>query len=141
MRNKLLICILGLVSLILIGCTTYEEPIDNDGPIYKVDISNSINNTSDLLGVWVNILNHTDTIIFFEGRIRRWDKLANGFFNFYNYRVFSDSIFLKYTGAYKVGTPPYTRKILINEFKDSILIKDFHSVYPGIKGDIFAKKL
>jgi hypothetical protein len=140
MFNKLHQLLIGTLTFLLLGCTEYVEPTPIKSTNSKGTICDTITNVSDIYGIWINTLNSQDTIHISEGFINRWDRLASGYFHFYKYQINSDSILINYTGLYKVGTPPYHRNIFINNSKDSILIQDFKSVYPGIDGDTFAKK-
>jgi len=132
--------IILILTFLLIGCTEFVEPTLKKNDRAKTTISDIITNQSDIYGIWINTLNAKDTIKISEAFINRWDITASGYFHFYKYQINSDSILINYTGLYKVGTPPFHRNIFINKSKDSILIQDFHSVYPGIPGDTFAKK-
>jgi hypothetical protein len=127
--------LIGIVALLLLGCTEYA-----DSPINENAICDTITNQSDIYGTWINTVNARDTLRISEGFINRWDEMGDGFFHFYKYQISSDMILIKYTGLYKVGTVPYYGKIYINHSKDSILILGFQSVYPSVAGDTFAKK-
>jgi hypothetical protein len=136
MLVKLHYRLIGIVALLLFGCTEYaDSPAD-----FKTTICDTITNQSDLYGTWINTVNARDTIQISEGLINRWDEIGGGFFHFYKYQISSDMILIKYTGLYKVGTVPYYGKIYINHSKDSVLILGFQSVYPSVAGDTFAKK-
>ena len=110
------------------GCSVKEE----------LNPAKGISNT-DIKGVWVNIVTSRDTLMIKDSIIFRWDELSNGYGYYYKYKINSDSIILDYSGYYKVGVPPCTRKILLNNKRDSLIIQDFHTVYPGYDGDILIK--
>lgn len=110
------------------GCSVKEE----------LNPTKGISNT-DIKGVWVNIVTPWDTLMIKDSIIFRWDELSSSYGHYYKYKINSDSIILEYRGTYKVGVPPCTRKILLNDKKDSLIIQNFHTVFPGYEGDKFFK--
>jgi len=111
-----------------LGCSVKEE----------LNPTKGINNT-DIKGVWVNTLVTWDTIRVYDTIITRWDELSSSYGHYYKYKINYDSIILDYSGTYKVGVPPCTRKILLNDKQDSLIIQNFHTVFPGYEGDKFFK--
>jgi hypothetical protein len=136
---KLLLFLFGIVVLLLFSCTKNSDSIDTKTVSTKGSNSKNVISNSDIMGIWVNTLNSKDVIRIFDFHMNRWDALASGFYHYYNYTIKSDSIIINYTGLYKVGTPPYHRKIYLNNSKDSLTIQNFHSVYPSNPGDTFIK--
>jgi hypothetical protein len=139
MYSKLPLTLIGILTIISLGCTKNLDLTPIKSFSSNVTIRDTITNPSDIYGTWINTSNPKDTIKISEGFIERWDISSSGYFHFYKYQISVDSILIKYTGLYKVGTPPYHRTIFINTNKDSILIRGFHSVYPSSVGDIFVK--
>jgi hypothetical protein len=141
MKNtKPLLLLFGILVLLLFSCNK-----NNDILLTKKDGSNDsgsqkVIKNSDIMGIWVNSLNSKDIMRILDSTtINRWDASANGYYHFYSYKIIVDSIILNYTGLYKIGTPPYHRKIYLNNSKDSLKIQNFNSVYPGNSGDTFIK--
>ena len=110
------------------GCSVKEE----------LNPAKGISNT-DIKGVWVNIVTSRDTLMIKDSIIFRWDELSNGYGHYYRYKIISDSIILNYSGYFKVSLPPYYRRISLNNKKDTLIIQDFHTVYPSYQGDIFIR--
>lgn len=136
--------LLGFISSFL-GCSTSNDEMNpnemnpNEKKENNITDSKSISST-DIKGIWVNTLTSWDTLMIKDSIIFRWDELSNGYFHYYKYKINSDSIILDYSGNYKIGVPTCTRKILLNEKQDSLIIRDFHTVYPGYEGDIFLRQ-
>lgn len=105
----------------------------------KESNSKNLISNSDILGIWVNTLNSTDTIQINDTLITRWNFEANCYCHFYKYYIKTDSIILTYDGIDKVAILPYHEKLYLNNRKDSLTIQNFHSVHPSYKGDIFKK--
>jgi len=130
--------LLSFISSFL-GCSTSNDEMNpNENEEKNLTDSKSISST-DIKGVWVNIVTSRDTLMIKDSIIFRWDEFSNGYGHYYKYKINSDSIILDYSGYYKVGVPPCTRKILLNNKQDSLIIQDFHTVWPGYEGDIFIK--
>jgi hypothetical protein len=132
-----------ICTSILISCTKdYEyyksDPSNRHSASIRTSDRTSINKT-DILGTWINTINSDDTIIIFEGKMARWERISKSFFHFYDYTLKGDSIIIDYTGLYKVGTPQYRREIYLNNSLDLLSIRNFHTVYPGYIGDKFRK--
>ena len=123
--------LLPILVSIFWGCSMKDEL---DPSVNSKGISNM-----DIEGTWINTLVSWDTIHIHDTIIERWDDLSNRFAHFYTYKILTDSVFINYTGLYKVGTPPYHRKIYLNSKKDTLIIQNFHAVYPGYQGDIFVR--
>ena len=137
LRCFLLLCFISSC----IGCSTNNDEMNpNENEDNNSTDSKSIS-SNDIKGIWVNTLTPWDTLMIKDSIIFRWDELSNGYHHYYKYKINSDSIILDYSGYYKVGVPPCTRKILLNNKKDSLIIRDFHTVYPGYEGDNFFKSV
>lgn len=131
--------LLGFISSFL-GCSTSNDEMNpNENEENNLTDSKSISST-DIKGIWVNTLTPWDTLMINDSIIFRWDELSNGYFHYYKYKINSDSIILAYSGYYKVGVPPCSRKIFLNNKQDSLIIQDFHTYYPSYEGDIFLRQ-
>lgn len=130
--------LLGFISSFL-GCSTSNDEMNpNENEENNLTDSKSISST-DIKSIWVNTLTSWDTLMIEDSIIFRWDELSNGYGHYYKYKINSDSIILEYSGTYKVGVLPCTRKILLNDKQDSLIIQNFHTVYPCYEGDKFFK--
>ena len=138
MKTKLIYLIICITSILFYSCVSQlnDDIIEIDDSKSGIEITNS-----DIIGIWINTYNHDDTIQIFDSIIKRWNPISNSFFHYYKYNILIDTIFLKYTGLYKVMTPPYYRKIYLNNRKDSLAIRYFHTVYPSYRGDKFIRIL
>lgn len=130
--------LLGFISSFL-GCSVNSDELDQieKENNYTTDSKNV--SISDIKGTWANIVVAWDTLKISDSIINRWNYISNTYFHYYAYTIEDDSIFLNYTGLYKVSLPSYHRIIFLNDKKDTLTIEDFHTVFPDYSGDIFIK--
>ena len=140
--NLFFLLVIFSTSVTIIDCKKTETK-DSLEKVNKPGIPDSLNNeitNADIIGNWSNILDSGDVIkILDDSTFNRWDFSSADYLNFYKYHIKTDSIIIHYYGIYKVGTPPYHRKIFLNRYKDSLTIKDFGSVWPCYRGDTFVR--
>jgi hypothetical protein len=136
----LLRCFLLLVFInSFTGCSINNDEMNpNENEENNIADTKSISST-DIKGIWVNTVVYWDTIRISDFIINRWNYISNSYFNYYEYTIEYDSIFLNYTGLYKVSLPPYHRRLFLNDKKDTLIIENFHKVFPDYQGDIFIK--
>ncbi|MFC2098318.1 hypothetical protein ACFLSP_01100, partial [Bacteroidota bacterium] len=93
---------------------------------------------SQILGNWINEIDHLDTLFIGDTEINRINKNTLKPDHFYKYSISGDNITIKYLGVYAIEVP---ESIFNIKFEDErFTIKDFSTYFPRYEGDTFIKQ-
>jgi hypothetical protein len=103
----------------------------------KEDVDNYF---SSLQGTWINLETDFDALIFQNDTLLERKNLQTGSINhYYNIKIESDEIVLKYTGRDKIELIISKHKYYLNTSKDTLVIENLSQYYPNYIGNKFYK--
>jgi len=120
----------GIIALMAFSCKEDQE----------ANIKLKETEKEEIIGDWVNMINHEDILFINDTLIRRIDTLYGEPYHAYTYTILPpDSIRIQYKGRYYIGCPETTFHMSLDEQEMILTIENLNTYFPGYPGDTFKK--
>jgi len=120
----------GIIALMAFSCKEDQE----------ANIKLKETEKEEIIGDWVNMINHEDILFINDTLIRRIDTLYGEPYHAYTYTILpSDSIKIQYRGRYEIWCPEKTFHISLDKQEMILTIENLNTYFPDYDGDTFKK--
>ncbi len=120
----------GIIALMAFSCKEDQE----------ANIKLKETEKEEIIGDWVNMINHEDILFINDTLIRRIDTLYGEPYHAYTYTILPpDSIKIQYRGRYEIWCPEKTFHISLDKQEMILTIENLNTYFPDYDGDTFKK--